>query len=178
MGGPASGVGRCLRLTFWLTFFFQIFMLHLLLNCWTESNQIWFVASLHEWGVQEHIYFWPAPMGPGEGSKGQITVKFNYKVNFKNFHVHIERDFGCDSWVMHSLVAYQIKSDDEKTIKQLKFLPKGPPRGPGEGSKGQITIKFNYKDNFKNVYVLHIYSVMIECITYWNGFWLWLPVMP
>ena len=31
------------------------------------------------------IYFGPAPWGPGEGSKGQISFNFNYKVNFKDF---------------------------------------------------------------------------------------------
>ena len=86
MSGRAGG--RRPRLTFWLTFF-QSYMLHLLLNCWTESNQIWFVASLHEWGVQEHICFWPAPRSPGEASKGQITIRFNYKVNFKFFYAKI-----------------------------------------------------------------------------------------
>ena len=30
------------------------------------------------------IYFGPAPWGPGEGSKGQISFNFNYKVNFKD----------------------------------------------------------------------------------------------
>ena len=40
-----EGVGRHPNVIFWLTFF-QSYMLHLLLNCWTESNQIWFVASL------------------------------------------------------------------------------------------------------------------------------------
>ena len=28
--------------------------------------------------------FGPAPWGPGEGSKGQISFNFNYKVNFKD----------------------------------------------------------------------------------------------
>ena len=27
----------------------------------------------------------PAPWGSGEGSKGQISINFNYKVNFKDF---------------------------------------------------------------------------------------------
>ena len=31
------------------------------------------------------ILFCPAPWGPGEGSKGQISFYFNYKVNFKDF---------------------------------------------------------------------------------------------
>ena len=30
--------------------------------------------------------FGPAPCGPGEGSKGQISLNFNYKVNFKAFY--------------------------------------------------------------------------------------------
>ena len=25
------------------------------------------------------ILFWPRPLGPGEGSKGQISLSFNYK---------------------------------------------------------------------------------------------------
>ena len=31
-------------------------------------------------------FFWvPAPWGPGEGPKGQISLNLNYKVNFKDF---------------------------------------------------------------------------------------------
>ena len=30
-------------------------------------------------------FFGPAPWGPGEGSKGQISFNFNCKVNFKDF---------------------------------------------------------------------------------------------
>ena len=30
-------------------------------------------------------FFGPAPWGPGEGSKGQISFNFTYKVNFKDF---------------------------------------------------------------------------------------------
>ena len=33
----------------------------------------------------------------------------------------------------HSHVAYQIKGDDEKNIKQLKYLPKGLPGALGRG---------------------------------------------
>ena len=32
------------------------------------------------------LFFGPAPWGPGEGSKGQISFKFNYKVHFKDFY--------------------------------------------------------------------------------------------
>ena len=59
---------------------------YLLLNHWTKFNQIWFVSYSHEWGVQRKIFFGPAPCGPGEGPKGQISFNFNYKVNFKDFY--------------------------------------------------------------------------------------------
>ena len=35
--------------------------------------------------MQQQTFFGPAPWGPGEGSKGQISLNFNYKVNFKDF---------------------------------------------------------------------------------------------
>ena len=46
----------------------------------------------HEWGVQRQTFFWPRPLGPwgpGEGSKGQISFNFNYKVNFKDFYTKL-----------------------------------------------------------------------------------------
>ena len=73
--------GRRQRLTFWLTFF-QSYMLHLLLNCWTESNQIWFVASLHDWGVQELTDFWPAPQEPWGGVKRSNNNKIQLQSQF------------------------------------------------------------------------------------------------
>ena len=33
--------------------------------------------------------FWPGPWGPGEGSKGQISLTFNNKVNFKDFYTKL-----------------------------------------------------------------------------------------
>ena len=33
------------------------------------------------------IFFWPSPLGHGEGPKGQISFNFNYKVNFKVFFI-------------------------------------------------------------------------------------------
>ena len=52
--------------------------------------------------------FGPAPWGPGEGSKVQISFNFNYKVNLKDFYTklcmkdtkHIRRDFHSVAWVM------------------------------------------------------------------------------
>ena len=52
---------------------------YLLLNHGTKSNQIWCVIYTHEWGVQQHTYFWPHPLGRGQG---QISLNFNNKVNF------------------------------------------------------------------------------------------------
>ena len=59
---------------------------YLLLNHWTKFNQIWCVSYSHEWGGQRKFIFGSAPWGPGEGSKGQISFNFNYKVNFKDFY--------------------------------------------------------------------------------------------
>ena len=61
---------------------------YLLLNHWTKSNQIWCVGCSHEWGVQRHIFFGPAPWGPGEGPKGQISlniIKFQLQSQFERF---------------------------------------------------------------------------------------------
>ena len=59
-------------------------------------------------------FFWPAPWGSGEGSTGQKSFNFNYKVNFKDFLYqtlcvfsqmndtkHIRRNFLSVAWVMH-----------------------------------------------------------------------------
>ena len=35
------------------------------------------------------LFLGPAPWGPGEGSKGQISFDFNYKVNFKDFYTKL-----------------------------------------------------------------------------------------
>ena len=58
---------------------------------------------------------WLQPQGPCGGAKGQISLKYNNKVNFKDFlyqtmcmflqiHVryikHIEQDFCSNAWVM------------------------------------------------------------------------------
>ena len=57
---------------------------YLLLNHWTKFNQIWCVSYSHEWSVQCQLFFCPAPWGPGEGSKGQISFNFNYS-QFQRF---------------------------------------------------------------------------------------------
>ena len=48
------------------------------------------VCKLLTWmGRATAIFFCPAPWVPGEGSKGQISFNFNYKVNFKNFYTKL-----------------------------------------------------------------------------------------
>ena len=59
---------------------------YLLLNHWTKLKQIWCVSYSHEWACNINFFLYPAPWGPGEGSKGQISWNFNYKVNFKDFY--------------------------------------------------------------------------------------------
>ena len=50
---------------------------YLLLNHWTKSNQIWCVCCSHEWGVQRHIFFGPAPFGPWGGAKRSNIIKYH-----------------------------------------------------------------------------------------------------
>ena len=50
-----------------------------------KFNQIWCLRYLHEWRMQRHHFSVPAPLGLGEGPKGQISLILNYKVNFKDF---------------------------------------------------------------------------------------------
>ena len=71
------------------------------------------VCELLSWMRRATAIFGPAPWGPGELSKGQISFNFNYKVNFKDFYTklcvcshkwnikkHIRRDFHSIAWVM------------------------------------------------------------------------------
>ena len=89
---------------------------YLLLNHWTKSNQIWCVSCSHEWGMQQHFFFRPAPWGPVEGPKCQISIniiKFQLQIQFRRFLTqtlcvfsqmkdikHIRRDFHLVAWVM------------------------------------------------------------------------------
>ena len=56
---------------------------YLLLNHWTKFNQIWCVSYSHEWGAQRKTFFGSPPR---EGSRGQISFNFYYKVNFVDFY--------------------------------------------------------------------------------------------
>ena len=43
------------------------------------------VRVTHINGERNVNFSWPHPLGPWGGSKGQISINFNYKVNFKDF---------------------------------------------------------------------------------------------
>ena len=40
-------------------------------------------------GACNGTFFCPISWGPGQGSKGQISFIFNYKVNFKDFYTKL-----------------------------------------------------------------------------------------
>ena len=85
---------------------------YLLLNHWTKFSQIWCVSYSHKWDVQHQTFFCPAPWGPGEGSKSQISFNFNYShfqiFLYQTFSAlsqmkdtkHIRRNFYSVAWVM------------------------------------------------------------------------------
>ena len=52
----------------------------------------------------------------------------------------------------HGLLAYQIDRDDEQNRMQVKFSPYGHTGDLGVRSKGQISLNFSYKVNFKDFY--------------------------
>ena len=56
-----------------------------LLNHRAKFNQLWCVWVTHINGACNVNLFWPRPLGPSGGGKGQVWFKFNYKVNFKDF---------------------------------------------------------------------------------------------
>ena len=76
-------------------------------------------------------FFCPAPWGPGEGLKGQISFNFNYKVNFKDFYTKL-----CvcpHKWMIQNI------SDGI-----LILLPGSYPRGWTLGAGGAEVVKKNF----------------------------------
>ena len=65
--------------------------------------------------------FGPAPWGPEEGSKGQISFNFNYKVNFIYWSLWGAQGVKTVFFFKHGHVAYQIDEDDEQNRMQGKF---------------------------------------------------------
>ena len=67
----------------------------------------------HEWGVQLHIFFGPAPW---EVPKDQNSLNFNYKVKLY-MSSHTLGTWGAGgqkfNFSEHGHVAYQIKGDDQ-----------------------------------------------------------------
>ena len=52
-----------------------------------QTNMV--CAILQEWGVQRQICLAPPPGALGRGSKDQISLLFNYKVNFKDVYTQL-----------------------------------------------------------------------------------------
>ena len=63
--------------------------LYLLLNYWMKFNQFGVWVTHMKGACNVKLFFGPAPWGPWEGSKGQISFNFNYKVNFKDFYTKL-----------------------------------------------------------------------------------------
>ena len=42
----------------------------------SKFNQIWCVSYLHEWHMHRRHFLGPHPLGPWEGSKGQLPLDF------------------------------------------------------------------------------------------------------
>ena len=101
---------------------------YLLLNHWTKFNLIWCVSYSHEWGVQCQFFLAPPPWGFGEGSKGQISFNFNYKVNFKDF-------------LFQTLCVYSQMKDTKRIRRDFIMSPGSCPRGETWGCLG-AKIKF------------------------------------
>ena len=154
-------------------------------------------------GALNVIFFCPTPWSPGEGSKGQISFNFNYKVNFKDFYsklcvcchkwkiqnisnglfillpgscprsvtwgylgakikfrpaVCLLRYLLLKHWVKFNQIWCVSYSHDWGAQLQFFLAPL-----PGEGSKGQISFKINYKVNFKD-----FHSKLCVCTYKWK----------
>ena len=59
---------------------------YLLLNHWTNFNQIWFVSNSHKWGVQRD-FFLPRLLGPWGGVKRSNMIKFQLQSQFQRFFI-------------------------------------------------------------------------------------------
>ena len=125
-------------------------------------------------------HFLPRPLGPwgpGEGSKGQISLNFNYKVNCKyfllpNFVCVLTNETGSDGILIPApgscpmggtlghcgakgvnlflnMVMWHIKLTGMMRM-QVQFTHKVQNGDLGVRSKGQISFNYSYKVNFKD----------------------------
>ena len=101
----------------------------------TKSNQSWCVSCSHEWGMQWHNFFCPAP---GEGPKGQLSLSLSQK-HFKSISKIFKPNFVC------------LLTNERYKIYQTEFhsaawvMPKGWDLGYlGDGGQKVFFPKFNY----------------------------------
>ena len=78
------------------------------------------------------LFFGPAPWGPGEGSKGQISFNFNYKVNFKDF-------------LYQNLCVFSQMKDTKQIRRDFHSVPWVMPQGWDFGALGCLGGKFFFK---------------------------------
>ena len=120
------------------------------------------------------LYVWPCPLGPLGGVNGQISLNFNYKVNFKDFYTKVcfptkERyktyqmgfcRLGHALRVGLGVLRRQILNSVCRTVMLTSSKPSDEiqpnlvcepltcgacNRANCYGSKGQITLNLNYK---------------------------------
>ena len=108
---------------------------YLFLNNWTKSNQIWCVSCSHGWGVQQHKFFAPPPGALGRGQKVGLSVCLSCYL-FLNHWTKSNK-----IWCVSCSLEWGM---------QRQFFCAGP-WGPVKGPKGQISLNFNYKVNFKDL---------------------------
>ena len=94
------------------------------------------------WARNVKFSFGPAPWGPGEGSKGQISFNFNSKVIFKDF-------------LFQTLCVFSQMKDTKHIRWDFYFVPWAMPQGWDFGALG---VPRGSKFFFSNMVMWHIKS--------------------
>ena len=123
------------------------------------------------------LFFGPAPWGPREGSNGQISFNFNYKVNFKDFYTKLcacshkwkiqnipdgisvfgtlGRQ-GCPGGKIYFFQTWSCGISNRREWRAQQNTSKnfilGSNWWPWGEVKGQILLNFGYHVNFKDFY--------------------------
>ena len=105
---------------------------YLLLNHLTKSNQIWCVSCSHGLGVQQHKSFLPRSLGPWRGARRSSV--------YPSVHPSVTPS--------PPKLNHYTKSNQILCVSCTFLAP--PPGALGRGKKGQISLNFNSKFNFKD----------------------------
>ena len=118
---------------------------------------------------------WSGPWDHWEGSKGQISFNFNYKVNFKDFYTKLcvcshkskiqnildgifilslghapGAGFGALGVSKGSKIHFSNMVMDKQNRMQVKFSSYGQTGDLGARSKGQVSFNFGYHVSYKD----------------------------